>query len=67
MSKIPAKVCIIHGTEDEVVPFWHGEKMFSLLQNPARPLFIKNGGHNNLETDFEELLFNRLEQFFNSL
>uniref|UniRef100_A0A7R9YE29 Serine aminopeptidase S33 domain-containing protein n=1 Tax=Pinguiococcus pyrenoidosus TaxID=172671 RepID=A0A7R9YE29_9STRA len=42
---------IIHGTHDEIVPFWHGERLFFTLppQYRARPLWVHGAGHNNIE------------------
>jgi fermentation-respiration switch protein FrsA (DUF1100 family) len=67
LENITSPTFVIHGTRDEVVPFWHGQKIYQLLQNPARPLFIDGGGHNNLETDFEPLLLSKLSSFIYDL
>mmetsp|Transcript_2053 Transcript_2053/g.6158 ORF Transcript_2053/g.6158 Transcript_2053/m.6158 type:complete len:253 (-) Transcript_2053:60-818(-) len=42
---------IIHGTHDEIVPFWHGERLFFNLppKYRARPLWVPGGAHNNIE------------------
>ncbi len=47
-------ITIIHGTDDEVVPFDSGEKLYDGL-NPSKARFvaIANGGHNDL-SEFEE-------------
>ncbi len=67
IGDIIAPTLIIHGTRDEVIPFWHGQKLYSLLKNPVQPLFIEGGCHNNLETDFEPLLLSKLSSFIFSL
>ena len=70
VSKIGAverPVLIIHGTEDEVIPFWHGEKLYEAATEPKFSLWIEGAGHNDLTDvdgdayrkalrDFEELL-----------
>lgn len=41
----------MHGTQDEVVPFWHGEKLFEALPQEwrAKPFWVEAAGHNNIE------------------
>ena len=48
---IRCPVFIIHGTQDEVVPFWHGEELFLSLPQPwrAKPFWVEGAGHNNIE------------------
>ena len=58
VDRIPHITCpvfIIHGTNDEIVPFWNGEELFSRVQKPyrVRPLWVQDGGHNNLESLLE--------------
>jgi len=45
-------VFIIHGTRDEVVPFWHGQELFLACQRRyrARPFWVMGAGHNNIES-----------------
>jgi abhydrolase domain-containing protein 17 len=52
IQHITAPIFIIHGTKDEVVPFWNGEELWLVAPKKwrTRPLWIDGGGHNNLET-----------------
>jgi len=48
---VDAPVFIIHGTRDEVVPFWNGEQLF-LDTKPrmrCKPFWVEGAGHNNVE------------------
>ena len=47
-------VFCVHGVKDEVVPFWNGELLFLAVpvQWRARPFWVDEGGHNNLEDIF---------------
>ncbi len=49
---IDSPVFIIHGTRDEVVPFWHGQELFLNVQKKyrARPFWVAGAGHNNIES-----------------
>ena len=48
---IQCPVFIVHGTQDEVVPFWHGEELFLALPQEwrAKPFWVEGAGHNNIE------------------
>ncbi|KDO50320.1 hypothetical protein CISIN_1g0356732mg, partial [Citrus sinensis] len=37
------------GTEDDVVNWLHGNKLWKMARDPYEPLWIKGGGHCNLE------------------
>ena len=48
---IKCPVFIVHGTQDEVVPFWHGQDLFLAVPQPwrAKPFWVEGAGHNNIE------------------
>jgi len=50
-SNIRCPVLIVHGTQDEVVPFWHGQELFLRVPQPwrAKPFWVEGAGHNNIE------------------
>jgi hypothetical protein len=41
-------VLIIHGRADQIVPFWHGEKLFQIANQPKTFLPIDGAGHNDV-------------------
>lgn len=51
IGNVNCPVFVVHGTKDEVIPFWNGEDLF--MAAPvlwrAKPLWVSGGGHNNLE------------------
>ncbi|XP_077237770.1 alpha/beta-Hydrolases superfamily protein [Tasmannia lanceolata] len=49
IRKVKCPVLIIHGTEDDVVNWFHGNGLWKLAREPYEPLWIKGGGHCNLE------------------
>ncbi|RLN20524.1 hypothetical protein BBJ28_00004211, partial [Nothophytophthora sp. Chile5] len=51
IEQVRSPVTIIHGTRDEVVPFWHGEGLFEMCPQEWRckPLWVTDAGHNNIE------------------
>lgn len=51
IGKVRCPVYVVHGTKDEIVPFWHGEDIVrNCRKNIAYPPYwVQDGGHNNLE------------------
>ncbi|KAF7137530.1 hypothetical protein RHSIM_Rhsim07G0132300 [Rhododendron simsii] len=49
IQKVKCPVLVIHGTEDEVVNWFHGNGLWKMATDPYEPLWIKGGGHCNLE------------------
>lgn len=37
----------IHGTADQVIPFWHGEKLYTLADAPKDYLWVQDAKHSN--------------------
>jgi hypothetical protein len=71
IQRIQCPITVIHGTNDEIVPFWHGQELY-IHTNPLHrraPLWIGDGGHNNLEalTISTKELQDHLVQFIDSL
>ncbi len=50
LKRVSCPTLVIHGTSDEVIGFWHGEKLYELANEPKMKLWIENAGHNNLTT-----------------
>ena len=48
LARVRSPVLVIHGTEDEVVAFSHGERLFQAAPGPRRRLWIDGAGHNDL-------------------
>ena len=51
MGEITCPVFLIHGTNDEVVPFWNGQELYLAVQEEFRyrPFWVHDAGHNNIE------------------
>lgn len=61
IDQVEAPVLFIHGTKDKVVPIAHGKKLFEKCPNPLNPLWVENGGHDDLYTFGDYLT--RLKRF----
>jgi abhydrolase domain-containing protein 17 len=49
IGRVQSPLLIIHGTEDSVIPIWHGRKLFELANQPKQFLAIQGADHNDLD------------------
>ncbi|KAI4364754.1 hypothetical protein MLD38_020808 [Melastoma candidum] len=49
IRKVKCPVLVIHGTDDDVVNWLHGHGLWKKSKDPYDPLWIKGGGHSDLE------------------
>lgn len=47
INQIHAPLMLIHGTADEVVPFWHAQALYATYNGTKHHLWLKNGLHND--------------------
>lgn len=66
VSKLNCPVFIMHGTEDEEIPHFHGELLVNELQSPWPPWFPQ-AGHNDIEEKFRKIFLDKLDQFFSMI
>ncbi|KAL6080512.1 AB hydrolase-1 domain-containing protein [Balamuthia mandrillaris] len=76
IPKIGSPVFIIHGSEDEVVPYVHGQQLYANLSTASkgalggkvsRMCTLDGAGHNNIEFDFLDELMEALGGFLDDL
>jgi fermentation-respiration switch protein FrsA (DUF1100 family) len=70
IAKVPRlqmPVMVIHGTADEIVPFWHGEKLYAALTARKARLFVPGGHHAGLADFTGPLYWEELRKFTDSL
>jgi abhydrolase domain-containing protein 17 len=48
ITQLKCPVLIIHGTADNVIPFWHGQKLYNAIKTPKQFYKVTNAGHNDL-------------------
>jgi pimeloyl-ACP methyl ester carboxylesterase len=58
-------VLLIHGTNDQIVPFSHSERLYKAMPRScrARPLFIEGMGHNNVHSAVRPMFVDRLGEY----
>ncbi|KAB2027731.1 hypothetical protein ERO13_D05G052300v2 [Gossypium hirsutum] len=65
IRRVNCPVLVIHGTDDEVVDWYHGKRLWELSKEKYEPLWVKGGGHCNLETYPEYI--KHLRKFINTV
>ncbi len=64
----PLPKIIVHGTDDRVLPFWLGEKLYKESPPPKTTWVVEGAGHNNLiEVAGEDVYLQRMRGFLESI
>jgi fermentation-respiration switch protein FrsA (DUF1100 family) len=66
IKNIECPVLILHSIKDEIVPFYHGKRLFQAAKNASEPLFIDGTHHNNLDTSTVEV-YKHINKYLQSL
>jgi fermentation-respiration switch protein FrsA (DUF1100 family) len=48
IKEVHCPILVIHGRDDRIVPFWHGEKLFKTANEPKLKFWVDGAGHNDL-------------------
>ncbi len=67
IGAIHAPLLILHGDQDEVVPYAHGKRLFEAANEPKRFYAIAGAGHNDTYVAGGEGYFTALREFLLSL
>lgn len=62
IRKIDAPLLVIHGREDEMIPFQHGRRVFEAHRGPKEFLDVDGAGHNNLWSQGWTAMFAAIEK-----
>jgi len=47
IKHVQRPVLVIHGTADQIVPLWHGQRLFEQANEPKTHLWVQDAGHND--------------------
>ena len=69
IRKVRCPVLTVHGTEDEVIPFEHGKRLYARVGEgwACDPLWIEGKGHNNAELDNWKATFKVYRKFLETV
>ena len=70
IEKLPVVKCpvlVLHGTEDEMIPLWHGESLFAAAREPKMKLFVPGATHGGVVDTARDEYWTVLRRFAESL
>ena len=67
MPQLKLPVFVIHGTADNTVPFWHGQKLYDAIIARKGKLFVEGGPHAGLADFTGPRYWEELRKFTDSL
>ncbi len=65
ISQIVEPTFFIHGTEDDLIPFEHGRRLYELSKAKSKQFYPVEGGNHNDLSNFEDKYFKALDEIFN--
>jgi abhydrolase domain-containing protein 17 len=63
IQEIRCPVLLMHGEADDIIPFWHGQKLFDLAPEPKLAYWVSGAGHNDLSDVAASMYWERIENF----
>jgi hypothetical protein len=63
ISNVKCPVLVIHGEQDDVIPAWHGRKLFELVRSPKVAYWVSGAGHNDVLEAAGVEYWNRMRAF----
>ncbi|CRG93107.1 alpha/beta hydrolase, putative [Plasmodium gallinaceum] len=67
IKNIPCYIFFIHGTEDKIVPFYHGISLYEKCKLKVHPYWVIDGKHNDIEIIENEKFNEHIKSFLNFL
>ncbi|UZQ54742.1 alpha/beta hydrolase [Trichothermofontia sichuanensis B231] len=67
LRRVRVPILILHGTQDEVIPLWHGQALFNAAAEPKQALWVEGAGHNDLDWVAGDRYDEALRQFASQL
>jgi fermentation-respiration switch protein FrsA (DUF1100 family) len=67
IRNVKCPVLVIHGRNDAVIPFQHGERLFEAAPQPKSEFWIDKVGHNDIEWSAGDELLRRVKKFSEQL
>ena len=67
IEALEAPLLMIHGTEDEITPFFMGQELVERARTEKEFIRIEGGDHNDLHLEFEQEYWSSIERFITGL
>ena len=63
ISKVNCPILVIHGRDDDTIPFWHGQKLFESAKNPKMSCWLDGATHDSMPEEAEEEYWTAIASF----
>lgn len=63
IKQVKCPVLFIHGKQDNIVPFWHGEMLFASANEPKFSFWIDEANHNNVFAKSKDKYLQTIQNF----
>ena len=65
LPMVQSPTILVHGTNDQIVPFHHSERLYEAIpeKHRARPLYIEGMSHNNVHSQVRPMFVDRLSDY----
>lgn len=63
IKSITVPILIIHATHDNVIPWWHGRKIFAASPALSQAYWVEKANHNNIFAINPELYMQKIKEF----
>lgn len=67
VKEVKMPVLVIHGTEDTVIPTWHGERIFKAIPTQKQAYWVEGADHNDILYVAREQYWQALDKFVSTL
>jgi len=67
IKDVGCPVLFMHGRKDNIIPFWHGEKLFAEANEPKFSFWIDEGTHNNIYSLNKTAYLQQIRDFADNL
>eukprot|EP01068_Selenidium_serpulae_P016626 Selendium_serpulae@DN6312_c0_g1_i1.p1 len=67
IKNVKCPVFIIHGTNDEMIPVYHGRALYDSCKTAVYPYWVEGGGHNDIEVCAKQTFFENVARFLQFL
>lgn len=63
IKNVHMPILIIHGTDDGLIPFYHGKRLYKAANAPKFFMAVKRAGHNNVVEMAKQKYWQKLDRF----
>lgn len=64
---VKCPILFIHGTNDTLIPIWHGQKLFETANEPKTFFAVENAGHNDVNEIADKKYVENIQKFSTTL